>query len=61
MDFATKLFNGLTALHMKQASELRPLTQSEKNLLEQTEAKAGETLPQMEAYIKELKEGKWSL
>jgi hypothetical protein len=61
VDFTTKLFNGLAALNLKQTSELRPLTQSEKNLLEQTEAKAGETLPQMESYIKELKERKWSL
>ncbi len=54
-NLANQLFHGLTALSMKQASALRPLTQSEKSLLEQAESKAGKTLPQMEKYVKEIK------
>lgn len=53
-DLTSQLFNGLTALSLKQAATLRPLTQSEKSLLEQTELKAGEVLPQMEKYVKEM-------
>lgn len=51
-NLANQLFNGLIALNLKQASALRPLTQSEKSLLEQTETKAGDTLYQMKKYVK---------
>lgn len=54
-NYVDQLLNGLTALTMKQASELRPLTESEKALLKETEAKAGGMLPQMEGYVKEIK------
>lgn len=55
MNFVDQLFNGLAALSLKQAAALRPLTESEKDLLKQSESKAGGMLPQMEEYVKEIK------
>ncbi len=55
MDLASQMFNTLTALSLKQASSLRPLSQSEKSLLEQTEFKAGPMLAQAEAYVEQVK------
>lgn len=55
MDLAAQLFNTMTALSLKQASQLRPLSQGEKSLLEQTEAKVGPMLAQAEGYVEQVK------
>jgi len=47
-----QLFNTLTALGLKQASGLRQLSQSEKSLLELSEARSGPMLKDAEAYIR---------
>lgn len=55
MDLASQLFSTITALTLKQASQLRPLSPWEKSKLEQSEAQAGPMLAQTEAYVEEVK------
>lgn len=48
--FGDQLFHGLTALNLRTAKSIRPLTDSEKELLKKCETRAGNVLPQMEHF-----------
>ena len=48
--FGDQLFNSLTAMNLRTAKSLRPLTDSEKELLKKSEKDAGDVLPQMEHF-----------
>ena len=48
--FGDQLFHSLTAMNIRTAKSLRPLTESEQALLKKCEKEAGDLLPQMEHF-----------
>lgn len=55
MSLSDQIFHTLTALGLKDAAALRPLTDSEKSLLEQAEAKGGRLYVEATEYVKQIK------
>lgn len=49
-DLGSQLFHGLTAMNLQTAKSLRPLSDSEKELLAECKTKAGDMLPRMEHF-----------
>ena len=55
VSLADQLYQSLIVVNLQQAAESRPLSQSERSLMEQAEAKAGPMLKDLQASIAQVR------